>query len=189
MKKRYKIKSSVYFCLKMTFYLKKITSKQEFDELLDFHYLWSPFLDCTLKDHYRSLLSQEDVEIIGLLNLTNDSLAGYMLISNQGEKLIINLLFVAENYRRQGGGRKLIQYAESFGKNLILWCNMENVEAAALYLRSGFLPYQVSEKTLRDASRISRRINKMNQGEWENWKNRYKERNFMQYLMKFCKAQ
>jgi putative acetyltransferase len=82
----------------------------------------------------RDYLASTDDEIWVLCD-DNQAPVGFMTLA--GNKL--EALFIAPEYHRRGGGRRLVEHAKSLQPNLVVDVNEQNVAAHRFYEACGFV--------------------------------------------------
>ena len=88
------------------------------------HYTLDMYLD---SDVYLMYLYEED-----------NIIKGFIICNHLYEKMEILLLFVKDEFRNQGIGRKLVEYLYSLSEIITLEVSVENYPALHLYEKLGF---------------------------------------------------
>lgn len=73
-----------------------------------------------------------------LINI-NGKICGCILVENKDDGVIIDELYLEEEYRNKGIGTDLINNVITNNKIVYLWVYKDNVKAISLYKRLGFL--------------------------------------------------
>lgn len=73
-----------------------------------------------------------------LINI-NGKICGCILVKNKDDGVIIDELYLEEEYRNKGIGTDLINNVITNNKIVYLWVYKDNVKAISLYKRLGFL--------------------------------------------------
>ena len=97
---------------------------KNYDKDFMHHYTLDMYLD---SDVYLMYLYEED-----------NIIKGFIICNHLYEKMEILLLFVKDEFRNQGIGRKLVEYLYSLSEIITLEVSVENYPALHLYEKLGF---------------------------------------------------
>lgn len=97
---------------------------KNYDKDFMHHYTLDMYLD---SDVYLMYLYEE-----------NNVIKGFIICNHLYEKMEILLLFVKDEFRNQGIGRKLVEYLYNLSETITLEVSVENYPALHLYEKLGF---------------------------------------------------
>ncbi len=97
---------------------------KDYDKDFMHHYTLDMYLD---SDVYLMYLYEE-----------NNTIKGFIICNHLYEKMEILLLFVKDEFRNQGIGKKLVEYLYSLSEIITLEVSVENYPALHLYEKLGF---------------------------------------------------
>jgi ribosomal-protein-alanine N-acetyltransferase len=97
---------------------------KNYDKDFMHHYTLDMYLD---SDVYLMYLYEE-----------NNTIKGFIICNHLYEKMEILLLFVKDEFRNQGIGKKLVEYLYSLSEIITLEVSVENYPALHLYEKLGF---------------------------------------------------
>ncbi len=113
------------------------------DEYLNYDDALTPFV---VKDFYKNVIVRENTKIF--LCEENEKIVGYVYgYLTEEKKIIIDALFVMEEYRKKGIATQLLECIKSWAKEIdisIIEISvlLKNEKARSLYQKMGFMPFK-----------------------------------------------
>ena len=124
----------------------------KFDKTIDVNWPFSEeginyYKESTQKNNCKTFLAfSDDDEVIGYICCSMENEYSYRLY--KGKKLEITAMFVLDEYRRSGVGRKLVEKAEVYAKEnglsrMFVLCSHDNPKSLEFYRSVGLVDYTV----------------------------------------------